>query len=264
MIRDLISLIFLTTIVAVPVIWWFANWSRRVYTFPRYVLASVNIVFSRCWWRTSIPPHLPIPIGQGAVLVANHRSSADPFFIQVAAHRVVHWMVAKEYVEHPALAWFLRQTGAIAANRGGRDTKAIRAAIDLLKAGELVGVLPEGRINMTERLLLPVRPGAAMTAQHAGVPILPIYIDGAPYDQTPYSAFLMPARVVVKIGELIDTSQGTPQDLMEQATREIARLAGCDDYRPEHAGRSWKPTAAELEEAITTAKQQRNRSSHLR
>ncbi|EAQ82465.1 lysophospholipid acyltransferase family protein [Blastopirellula marina] len=260
MIRDIISAIFLISILAIPVIWWLTGWSRRVYTFPRYVLACINIVFSRCWWRTSIPPNLPVPIDKGAVLIANHRSSADPFFIQVAAHRVVHWMVAREYVEHPALAWFLRQSGAIGANRGGRDTKAIRHAIDLLKAGELVGVLPEGRINMTDQLLLPVRPGAAMIAQHAGVPIVPIYIIGAPYDRTPQSAFMMRAKVIVKIGEPIDTSTGTPQELMEQATREIARLAEVDDFQPQHAGRNWKPTSADLKEALATAEQRKRKN----
>ncbi|MCC9607619.1 1-acyl-sn-glycerol-3-phosphate acyltransferase [Blastopirellula sp. JC732] len=258
--RDIISAIFLTALLAIPTLWWLANWSRRVYTFPRYILACLNIVLARVWWRTSIPPDLPIPIGQGAVLIANHRSSADPFFIQVAAHRVVHWMVAKEFVEHPALAWFLRQSGAIGTSRGGRDTKAIRAAIDLLNAGELVGVLPEGRINMTDQLMLPFRPGAAMIAQHAGVPIVPIYIEGAPYDRSPASPFLMPAHVIVKVGEPIDSSTGTPQELMEQATRAIAHLAGCDDFQPQLAGRDWKPTPADLEAAMAAAKERkRNR-----
>lgn len=257
--RDLISAIFLTAILAVPTVWWLTQWSRRVYTFPRYVLASFNLFWARCWWRTSIPAELPIPIGQGAVLIANHRSSVDPFFIQVAAHRVVHWMVAKEFVEHPALAWFLRQTGAIGTSRGGRDTKAIRAAIDLLKAGELVGVLPEGRINMTDRLMLPFRPGAAMIAQHAGVPIIPIYIEGAPYDRTPASPFLMPARVIVKIGDPIDASTGTPQEIMEQATRAIAWLSGHEDFEPEMAGRNWKPTSADLEEALAAAQQRKRK-----
>jgi 1-acyl-sn-glycerol-3-phosphate acyltransferase len=95
------------------------------------------------------------------VIVANHRSSVDPFFIQVVAPRAVHWMVAREYCEHWAFRWFLRTCEVIPVSRGGIDTAATKQAIRLARGGGLIGMLPEGRINMTEEFMLPARPGAA-------------------------------------------------------------------------------------------------------
>src|SRR5262249_58010729 len=81
------------------------------------------------------------------------------------------------------------------------DTAATKAAIRLAARGELIGMLPEGRINMSEELLLPARPGAALVAIKARVPIVPCYIRGAPYRRYPWSPLLMPACVEVRFGQ---------------------------------------------------------------
>jgi 1-acyl-sn-glycerol-3-phosphate acyltransferase len=184
------------------------------------------------------------------VIVANHRSSVDPFFIQLAAGRKVHWMVAAEYFAWPVAGRFLRKTGAIPTRRGGADTGAIRAAIRHAQNGELVGMFPEGRINLTEEFLLPVRPGAALVALRARTPMLPCYIEGAPYDgQKAWSPFFMRARVKVRFGTPIDLSEhydaGHERELGKELTframKEIARLAGREDYEPQLAGRKWMP-----------------------
>ena len=90
---------------------------------------------------------MPIP-GQRRLVICNHRSPVDPSFIQVATGpRVVHWMVAREYCEHPLLAWFFRASQAIPVGRGGIDTAATKLAIRLAEGGELVALFPEGRIQ---------------------------------------------------------------------------------------------------------------------
>ena len=136
----------------------------------------------------------------GAVLVANHRCSVDPFFVQLVGGRRVHWMVASEYFKHflfgPILRWFQ----AIPTNRGGVDTASTKRAIALAKSGRFVGMFPEGRINRTESPLLTIRPGAAIVAQRANVPLVPIWIEGAPAGWAVYSALFIPARVRIIVG----------------------------------------------------------------
>ena len=161
--------------------------SRTKYTFAQGVLWVFAYLVTRLLWRAKLPHGLPFQDGEGGVIVCNHRSSIDPFFVQTCASRPVHWMVAREYCELPALRWLARTCEVIPVNRGGIDTRATKLAIRLASRGEMVGMLPEGRINKTDEFMLPVRPGAVLVALRARVPILPCYIEGAPYAGTEWS-----------------------------------------------------------------------------
>jgi 1-acyl-sn-glycerol-3-phosphate acyltransferase len=121
-------------------------------------------------------------------------------------------------------------------------------AVRYAARGDLVGVFPEGRINDTDRVLLPGRPGAALIALRANVPVVPCYVTGSPYDGTSWGFFFMPARTHVIVGKPIDMSEyydhHPDRELLETITRrfliEIAKLAGVPNYKPELAGRKWK------------------------
>jgi len=234
------------------VAWVVIQLRRSPYTPVQTLLYGLNYLIVRLVWRAEIRGHLLLPPGEGAVIVCNHRSPLDPSFIALVADRVVHWMVAREYVEHWAFGWFLRTCEVIPVNRGGIDTAATKLAIRYAREGGLVGIFPEGRLNVTDRLLLPGRAGAAMIALKARVPVVPCYVHGSPYDGTPWGCVLMPAKVRLKVGRPIDVSQYFGRendrqamvDLTKRILVEIAHLAGEVDFQPEFAGR-WP--ARELE-----------------
>jgi 1-acyl-sn-glycerol-3-phosphate acyltransferase len=225
------------------------------------LLWGVAYLLCKLLWRARWPGWLSLDDRQGAVIVLNHRSSVDPFFVQTATGRKIHWMVAREYCEHPGFRWFLSACEVIPVSRGGIDTAATKAAIRIVSQGGLVGMLPEGRINMTEDFLLPVRPGAALIALKAGVPVIPCYIRGAPYRRYAWSPFFMPARVEVRFGPPVDLTAfhsregeaGTAHAAMRQIIAALAALAGQPDFQPQIAGRNWKPTEAELAAAMDAA-----------
>jgi 1-acyl-sn-glycerol-3-phosphate acyltransferase len=118
---------------------------------------------------------------------------------------------------------------------------------------------------MTERLLLPGRPGAALVALKARVPILPCYIEDSPYDRVPWSPFFMTARVRVFLGRPIDLSEfysreqepGVIQDVLRRAMCAIAALAGRPDFEPQIAGKNWKPSREDLEADILESRRRR-------
>ena len=210
------------------------------------VLWWVNYLLTRLLWRTHIEGRLDLPTGQGAIIVANHRSSLDPCFIEALTQRIVHWMVAKEYCESPAFRWFLRTCEVIPTSRGGIDTAATKQAIRIAQAGGLVGIFPEGRINVTTDLLLPGRSGAVLVALRAGVPIVPCYIEGSPYRGTAWSPLLMPAHVRLIIGWPIDVGEFSERsgdrEALDELTRRVlqslAELGGRPDFTPKLAGRA--------------------------
>lgn len=231
---------------------------RTQYTWAQLPFYPLLLFYGRIFWRTTVSGPLPIGDHQGAIIIANHRSSIDPAYIQLAPKRLVRWMIAREFCEMRGLRWLFRVMWAIPVNRGGVDTAATKAAIRFAEEGDLVGLFPEGRINTTSAVLLPGRPGAALIALKARVPVIPIYIHGAPYDGTTFGVFTMPARVHVEVGRPIDISayygRDHDKEVLEELTRrfliEIARLAGVKDFEPQLAGRIYKPGASEEEAAI--------------
>jgi 1-acyl-sn-glycerol-3-phosphate acyltransferase len=244
------QLFFLAILVAV-VLQFVLSLRRKKYTLLQWFLWGICLFFCRVLWCVRIP-RLDIPSnGRGVMFVANHRSSVDPFYFQSRMDGPMHWMVAREYCEFWAFRWFFKQCEAIPVNRGGVDTRSTKAAIQLAKEGRWVGILPEGRINLTNELLLPVRPGVVFTALRANAIIVPCYIEGSPFNKTSWSPFFMPSRVRVSVGTPIDLNHGDPDAAKEIGQKEagaymreimgqVALLAGQPDYEVQLAGRRWK------------------------
>ena len=253
----LLPCLFLVAVCLAPLVAFVVDMARSNYTPIQYICWCLARLLTRLQWRAQTVGEFPIAAG-GAIIVLNHRSSIDPFFVQTSLDRKAHWMVAKEYVEHPAMGWFLKGIcECIPANRGGVDTASTKMAIRLASQGELVGMLPEGRINRTDEFLLPVRPGAALVALKAGVPLVPCYIEGSPYGGTVTSPFFMTAQTRVYFGQPIETSEyasradeeGLAGEITIRAMRAIADLAGQSDFQPQLAGRRWSPAALAEAEA---------------
>ena len=219
---------------------------RSPYTVAQASLLALSGLFTRFLWRSQVVGTFSIPQEQGVVIVSNHRCPFDPAFIALGVNRVMRWMVAKEYCEHPLMGPFLRPFGPVPTSRAGHDTAATKMIIRYAQEGDIVGLFPEGRINETDQFMLPGRPGVAMIALKARVPVVPCYIEGAPYNpRYILGCMLMPARVRVIFGPPIDLSpyygRENEREVLEEITKrllsELARLAGREDFEPKIAGR---------------------------
>ena len=208
---------------------------ERILYAPVYVLARVlwrvEIHWGPSWEERGNHEMLRDRIEGGAVLIANHRSSVDPFFVQLAAGDRVHWMVAGEYFKHFLFGPLLRSYQAIPTNRGGFDNASTKRAIRLASQGGMVGMFPEGRINRTAAPMLSIRPGAAMVAARAGVPLVPIWIIGAPSGNQVYSALFRAAHVRVLVGCPCGAPSSLAQDtalLEDVKTNKLTRSETCE------------------------------------
>src|SRR5437660_8360766 len=118
----------------------------------------------------------------GFLLASNHISHFDPPIISSVMRRKIDWMAMAEFFPVPGLGHFLRAVDAFPAARDRADRKTIRAAIERLKNGRIVGVFPEGGIRDGASSLLegrPLRAAASTLAHVAGVPIVPCVILGS-------------------------------------------------------------------------------------
>lgn len=200
-------------------------------------LAGMNRLYVKVWFRWSSNGPAPVPDRGAAIIVANHTSPVDPMILQCGTERLIVFMMARKYFKVRALSWLYRLLRSIPVNRTGRDTAATKAALRALERGEVLGVFPEGRINLTGNRLLDPRPGVALIALRRRVPVVPAYIEGAPLGTTMVRPFFKRAKVRVTYGRPIDLSQyyGREKDreVLEEVSRRfmsaIARLGGVED-----------------------------------
>jgi 1-acyl-sn-glycerol-3-phosphate acyltransferase len=165
----------------------------------RRILHAANRAFARIYHQLDVltPCHLP-PAGP-AILVCNHTSPLDPLLIQSVCPRPIVWMMAKEYYDLPVLNWVYRQVEAIPVARSGRDMAATREAMRALKHGRILGVFPEGKIELT-RELLPFQTGIALIAAKADAEIFPAFLDGTQRGKTMVQAVLCPQKARIAFG----------------------------------------------------------------
>jgi 1-acyl-sn-glycerol-3-phosphate acyltransferase len=242
-----LSILWLALLALLPCIYSVYLATRKPYSVWENILFSPIYTVCRILWRTEICSPLPLSAEQGAIVIANHRCSLDPFFVQMLPGRRVHWMVAKEYCEHAIFGAALKLFQVIPTNRGGMDTGATKHAIRYAQKGGLVGMFPEGRINRTPNLLLSIRPGAAKVALKAGVPIVPCYIEGAPRGWFVLSVLFKPAHVKIHCGTPVyppatsseESLRQAELEFMQQALLQFKSLAKMPEAGIEVATRNW-------------------------
>lgn len=117
----------------------------------------------------------------GAVVAANHTSFADPFVVGVSFwYRRLHFLVAEVVMQGRLRSWLLRGVGAIKIDRDTTDLEAINTSVAKLKAGYLLAVFPQGRIEKEDHVDT-IKSGAVLMALRANVPIVPMHIMSRPH-----------------------------------------------------------------------------------
>ena len=121
-----------------------------------------------------------VPAHGGAVMAINHTGYMDFTFAGLGAHpakRLVRFMAKDGIWNHPVAGPLMRGMKHIPVDRDA-GAASYNAAVDALRAGEIVGVFPEATMSPSLELL-PFKQGATRMAMEAGVPILPTILWGS-------------------------------------------------------------------------------------
>ena len=121
-----------------------------------------------------------VPRTGGAVVMMNHLSYMDFTYAGFPARkhkRLIRFMAKKEVFDNKISGPLMRAMKHIAVERGN-GAASYRAAVDALKAGEIVGIFPEETISRSFELKS-FKSGGVRMAKEAGVPILPMIIWGS-------------------------------------------------------------------------------------
>ncbi|MEO8261244.1 MAG: lysophospholipid acyltransferase family protein [Pseudolysinimonas sp.] len=203
-------------------------------------------------WRvkTHIDGAENIPDAGGAVIAITHFGYLEFALVEwVTWHhnrRRIRFMAKIEAFKRWPIGAFMRNMKHIPVDRKA-GSAAFSAAIEALRAGELVGVFPEGTVSRAFEVQ-PLKTGAARLAAEAGVPIIPVAVWGGHRLMAKGQKSRMRERFGVPvlfsfgppivISETHDVHQAT-DELQRELQQRTERLQA--DYPVDGAGRWWQP-----------------------
>ena len=161
------------------------------------LLWNINRSYCRHIHRFNWQGRDPLPKQGPAILVCNHRSSADPFILAATTRRVISYLVAQEYCRIPGFRWFLNWMRCVPVRRDRRDVGAVRRSLAELKNGRLLCVFPEGGIR---RGFENPQLGMGYLSLKSGAPVIPAYVSGTPASDSVWKALFTPSRSRVSFG----------------------------------------------------------------
>ncbi|MER7751434.1 lysophospholipid acyltransferase family protein [Kitasatospora sp. NPDC097643] len=169
-----------------------------------------------------------VPRKGGVILASNHLSFIDSVVIPLTAPRQVYFLAKAEYFTGTGIrgavsrAIFTNVINAVPVERGTyRSAQAsLEQALVLLNEGKAFGIYPEGTRSLDGRLYRG-KTGAAWLALTAGVPIVPVALEG-PQDILPVGTRIPRVRkVTVRFGEPLHFTELHGQARSAQARRQV-------------------------------------------
>jgi 1-acyl-sn-glycerol-3-phosphate acyltransferase len=169
-----------------------------------------------------------LPLSGPVVLAPTHRSRWDAFMVPYAAGRDTTGRDLRFLVSEDEMrgiqGWFIRQLGGFPVDTKRPTIASLRHGVELLQAGEVLVIFPEGNI-FRERRIQPLKPGLARLAIQAeggrpglGIKIVPIVIE---YNQ-PIPRWR--CDVSVQIGTPLEVIHYTAESAKQAARRLTADL----------------------------------------
>ncbi|MBU2236066.1 1-acyl-sn-glycerol-3-phosphate acyltransferase [Patescibacteria group bacterium] len=166
------------------------------------------------------------------IVVANHRSAFDPYFMSTLIiprikRKVNFFSVKVKYLSFPG-NWLARQwAGCIIVDPKNKG-ESVKQAIRFLKRKKVVGIFPEGRSHK-EKTLLKSKTGLARILIEENVPVIPVGINNTistSFEKAFFQTFfLRSGRVSISIGEPIRfDSNSLPKEADKEELDKITRV----------------------------------------
>ncbi|MEU9168084.1 lysophospholipid acyltransferase family protein [Streptomyces sp. NPDC048420] len=176
-------------------------------------------------WKPRVLGAWRMPATGPAILAVNHSHNIDGPMVMGVAPRPTHFLIKKEAFVGP-LDPFLLGIGQVKVDRSGADRTAITQALDVLSAGGVLGIFPEG--TRGEGDFAALRAGLAYFAVRSGAPIVPVAVLGSSDRPGRLIKALPPlrSRVDVVFGDPFEAGDGSgrrTRKALDEATERIQK-----------------------------------------
>lgn len=171
----------------------------------------------RSWGGRHIPAEGPV------LVVSNHQSYFDPIILGLPLWRRPFWALARRTLfRNRFFGWLIRSLNAIPVDQSGSDMKSMRACMEVLKAGRVLIVYPEGARTL-DGTTGPFAEGTMLLIKRTRPVVVPAAIEGA-FQVYPRGARRPRAtgRITVQFGQPIPAEQLLEKGAAE-AMKELRR-----------------------------------------
>jgi 1-acyl-sn-glycerol-3-phosphate acyltransferase len=172
---------------------------------------------------------VPLDPERSYVYLANHQSYFDIPALMPVAPGQVRFAAKRSLFRIPVFGWSLWVGGFIPIDREepSKATQAFSAAAERVRQGASVLFFPEGT-RSADGKLAPFQRGGFLIALKAGLPIVPVGIEGARQVMPRGRVWVTPGRITVRFGTPLDCAaygvKGRGR-LMADVRRKVAELA---------------------------------------
>ena len=171
--------------------------------------------------KLKIEPLPDVDWTQPHIFVMNHQSMIDIVTAFVAIPVNIRF-VAKQVLKYvPFLGWYMWATGMIFVDRGNRERalRSLEEAGARIRSGSNILAYPEGTRSRDGRIM-PFKKGPFAVALKAGVPIIPVALEGAGRVLPSDGFGVRPGTIRVKFGAPIPTA-GIPDAGRDGLIRQV-------------------------------------------
>lgn len=148
-----------------------------------------------------------VPATGGCILAANHVSFLDPPVVGSSVRtRVVRFMARDTLGSSPFTKWWMEGVATVMISREKGDVGALKRALQALKEGDCLGLFPEGTRSVDGELK-PAKGGIGFLIGKAGVPVVPMYVDGTYRAFSRHHRWIRPSKVRIFIGPAIQPAE---------------------------------------------------------
>jgi len=145
--------------------------------------------------------------GRPYIIMSNHQSLFDVWALIARLPLQLRWIIKSDIKTIPVFGLALERMGHFYVDRKRyKDAfSGLDAAFEKIKKGMSVVVFPEGTRSRDGRLQK-FHKGGVLIALRSGIPILPVTVNGSRFVLPKGTLDLMPGKIEIVVGDLIDTS----------------------------------------------------------
>lgn len=159
-----------------------------------------------------------VPRGTSYVFASNHQSIYDIPVLFWTIDFELRILAKASLGAFPFLGWHLARTGHVLVDRKNPGADLFRQVRTLMQSGYSLFVFPEGT-RSPDGTLARFRAGTFMMAIEAGLPIVPVAIDGSRFVMPKNQLTTSPGHVRVEVLDPIPTAGRKPEE-----ARQVARV----------------------------------------
>jgi len=203
---------------------------------PEFLLRFLAYCLANIFYRMRVRGHNNVPVEGPALLICNHVSFVDWLIVAAGVKRPIRFVMDHGFAKGPVMRWFVAQAKIIPIAPAKENpellAKAFERIAEELKAGNLVGIFPEGKITADGKMN-PFRPGVEKILAETPVPVVPMALRnlwGSMFSRYGGRAILKRprrfwARIDLDIGKPIPARDAHVARLTEEVTKLLQEKA---------------------------------------